>query len=226
MSFFGCGITGISSLWCKNTTNIRSRKNRNLLPGYLAQQRLLANWVALLAIIASNAGKLDLYCQWWIPRPPPSSGPKFLHFNAVFEKNWPNNRLSPPWVSAPSSRKSWIRHWLFNQNCFSPNQFMKNVTNQWRIYPRDTILCNCQEYQAAPTPTFEVCVPLLASSVSATDDVYMMLNDETEMKRNVNDVVSPYYSHVSASSACLLSSTATRISCSSDMFTRRTQRFK
>ena len=43
-------------------------------------------------------------------RPPP--GPKFLHFHAVFGKNWPNNRLAPPpfGVSAPSSGKSWIRH--------------------------------------------------------------------------------------------------------------------
>ena len=24
------------------------------------------------------------------------SGPKFLHFHAVFGKNWPNNRLAPP----------------------------------------------------------------------------------------------------------------------------------
>ena len=38
-------------------------------------------------------------------------GPKFLHFHAVFGKNWPNNRLAPPFgVSAPSSGKSWIRH--------------------------------------------------------------------------------------------------------------------
>ena len=43
-------------------------------------------------------------------RPP---GLKFLHFHAVFGKNWPNNRLAPPpfGVSAPSSGKSWIRHW-------------------------------------------------------------------------------------------------------------------
>ena len=26
----------------------------------------------------------------------PPSGPKFLHFHAVFGKNWPNNRLVPP----------------------------------------------------------------------------------------------------------------------------------
>ena len=42
-----------------------------------------------------------------------SAGPKFLHFHAVFGKNWPNNRLAPnPFgVSAPSSGKSWIHHW-------------------------------------------------------------------------------------------------------------------
>ena len=45
-------------------------------------------------------------------RPP---GPKFLHFHAVFGKNWPNNRLAPPLgVSAPSSGKSWIRHCYAN----------------------------------------------------------------------------------------------------------------
>ena len=44
----------------------------------------------------------------------PPSGPNFLHFHAVFEKNWSNNRLAPPPFggSAPSSGKSWIRHWL------------------------------------------------------------------------------------------------------------------
>ena len=26
----------------------------------------------------------------------PPSGPKFLHFHAVFGKNWPNNRLAAP----------------------------------------------------------------------------------------------------------------------------------
>ena len=26
----------------------------------------------------------------------PPSGPKFLHFHAVFGENWPNNRLAPP----------------------------------------------------------------------------------------------------------------------------------
>ena len=44
-------------------------------------------------------------------RAPP--GPKFLHFHAVFGKNWPNNRLAPPpGLGAPSSGKSWIRHCL------------------------------------------------------------------------------------------------------------------
>ena len=51
--------------------------------------------------------------------PPP--GPKFLHFHAVFGKNWPNNRLAPPFgVSAPSSGKSWIRHWYeYTENDFT-----------------------------------------------------------------------------------------------------------
>ena len=32
----------------------------------------------------------------------PPSGPKFLHFHAVFGKNWPNNRLAPPlWAWRP-----------------------------------------------------------------------------------------------------------------------------
>ena len=34
-----------------------------------------------------------------------SPNPKFIHFHAVFGKNWPNNRLAPP-----PSGKSWIRH--------------------------------------------------------------------------------------------------------------------
>ena len=46
-------------------------------------------------------------------RAPPPAGPNFFHFHAVFGKNWPNNRLAPPFgVSAPSSGKSWIRHCL------------------------------------------------------------------------------------------------------------------
>ena len=44
-------------------------------------------------------------------RPLPS-GPKFLHFHAVFGKIWPNNKLVPPsGVGVPSSGKSWIRHY-------------------------------------------------------------------------------------------------------------------
>ena len=43
----------------------------------------------------------------------PPSGPKLLYSHAVFKKNWPNNRLAPPfWVNAPSSGKSWIRYCL------------------------------------------------------------------------------------------------------------------
>ena len=69
---------------------------------------------------------------------PPSSGPKFLHFHAVFRKNWPNNRLAPPpfWVSAPSSGKSWIRHWsLFNKcnsTCGLPSSIDKTMC--WKLW--------------------------------------------------------------------------------------------
>ena len=31
----------------------------------------------------------------------PPSGPKFLHFHAVFTKNWPNNELAPPLFLEP-----------------------------------------------------------------------------------------------------------------------------
>ena len=39
------------------------------------------------------------------------SGPKFLHFHAVFGNNWLNNRLAAPsGVGTPFSLKSWICH--------------------------------------------------------------------------------------------------------------------
>ena len=41
------------------------------------------------------------------------SGPTVLHFYAVFRKNWPNDRWTPPlrgWRTP--SGKSWIRHWF------------------------------------------------------------------------------------------------------------------
>ena len=37
----------------------------------------------------------------------PPSGPKFLHFHAVFTKNWPNNRLVPP-LGYPLARTGWV----------------------------------------------------------------------------------------------------------------------
>ena len=36
-------------------------------------------------------------------RPSRPPGPKFLHFHAVFGKNWPNNRLAPPPLGNPGS---------------------------------------------------------------------------------------------------------------------------
>ena len=44
-------------------------------------------------------------------RPPPGS--KFFQFHAVFGEIWQNHMLAPPLggVGAPSSGKSWIRHW-------------------------------------------------------------------------------------------------------------------
>ena len=44
--------------------------------------------------------------------PPPPQGPKFFQFHAVFGKIWQNRMLAPPrGIGAPSSGKSWIRHW-------------------------------------------------------------------------------------------------------------------
>ena len=34
---------------------------------------------------------------------PPPSGPKFLHFHAVFSKNWLHSRLAPPSPGNPGS---------------------------------------------------------------------------------------------------------------------------
>ena len=66
-------------------------------------------------------------------------GPKFLHFNAVFRKNWPNNRLAPPPLGNPGSaterskvttmtlmsqlsletQKNFSHAWLVSSNCES-----------------------------------------------------------------------------------------------------------
>ena len=42
----------------------------------------------------------------------PPSGSNFLHFHAVFGKNWSNSMLAPPplGLAPPPSGKSWIRH--------------------------------------------------------------------------------------------------------------------
>ena len=48
-------------------------------------------------------------------RPP---GSKFFRFHAVFGKFWQNRMLVPPrGVGAPSSGKSWIRHWFNIRSC-------------------------------------------------------------------------------------------------------------
>ena len=45
--------------------------------------------------------------------------PKISLFSYSFRKNWPSNRLAPPFgVNAPSSRKSWIRHWYLGDGVF------------------------------------------------------------------------------------------------------------
>ena len=36
------------------------------------------------------------YMGWGTRDARPPSGPKFLHFYAVFGKSWPNNMLAPP----------------------------------------------------------------------------------------------------------------------------------
>ena len=51
--------------------------------------------------------------KFWTRPPPPGS--KFFQFHAVFGKIWQNRKLAPPRrVGAPSSGKSWIRHWFRN----------------------------------------------------------------------------------------------------------------
>ena len=52
----------------------------------------------------------DLHSKILDARPP--WGSKFFQFHAVFGKIWQNRMLAPPRrVGAPSSGKSWIRHW-------------------------------------------------------------------------------------------------------------------
>ena len=51
----------------------------------------------------------DLHSKILDARP---RGYKFFQFHAVFGKIWQNRMLAPPkGVGAPSSGKSWIRHW-------------------------------------------------------------------------------------------------------------------
>ena len=51
-------------------------------------------------------------------------GSKFFQFHAVFGKIWQNRMLAPPLprgVGAPSSGKSWIRHW--NGSIYQRNMY-------------------------------------------------------------------------------------------------------
>ena len=57
-----------------------------------------------VAVADLRGGVRDVHPPW---------GPKFFQFHAVFGKIWQNRMLAPPWgVGAPSSEKSWIRHWV------------------------------------------------------------------------------------------------------------------
>ena len=52
----------------------------------------------------------DLHSKILDASPP---GPNFFQFHAVFGKMWQNRMLaSPRRVGAPTSRKSWIHHWI------------------------------------------------------------------------------------------------------------------
>ena len=63
------------------------------------------------------------------------SGPKFLHFHAVFGKNWPKNRLAPPsGVGTPSSEKSWI------------TDLPRMIINLSGMYPFDIFFPECILY--------------------------------------------------------------------------------
>ena len=49
---------------------------------------------------------------------------KFFQFHAVFGKFWQNRMLAPHWrISAPTSGKSWIRHWIWRFNHHYQNQY-------------------------------------------------------------------------------------------------------
>ena len=48
-------------------------------------------------------------------RDAPPQGSKLFQFHAVFVKIWQNRMLVPSWrVGAPTSGKSWMRHWFRN----------------------------------------------------------------------------------------------------------------
>ena len=71
-------------------------------------------------------------------RPP---GPKFLHFHAVFGKNWPNNRLTPPpFGLAPpplgnpgSATAKWLESRLLNV-ISDPGDSLREVVINDKLY--------------------------------------------------------------------------------------------
>ena len=59
-------------------------------------------------------------------RDAPPRGSKFFQFHAVFGKIRQIRMLAPPWgVGAPSSGKSWVRHWHWT--CFTAQQLIKTL---------------------------------------------------------------------------------------------------
>ena len=63
----------------------------------------------------------------------PLWGPKFFQFHAGFGKIWQNRMLVPPWgVGAPSSGKSWIRHWkqAVNSNAYLPSFYTEKYDTE------------------------------------------------------------------------------------------------
>ena len=71
-------------------------------------------------------------------RPPPL-GSKFFRFHAVFGKFWQNRMFAPPrGVGAPSSGKSWIRHW---KRFHWTSGFLSLFTIPWRIFTVQEPVC-------------------------------------------------------------------------------------
>ena len=63
--------------------------------------------------VIGNKQKTVAYLRGPKGRALPPPGPNCFHFCAVFRKDWSNSMVAPhsSGVGAPSSGKSWIRHW-------------------------------------------------------------------------------------------------------------------